>query len=147
MGTVSFFRGIPTAPDVKRLDDAFATLKPGQRLAWAELASVVGENPTSHRFKTIVFQWRRKLDRDRNIILGAVRGEGLEVLDGHGRAVHVGFGFKAGMRKIGRAASVASRTDVVKLEAADRRVIEHVNGTAAAIRLVAATKAKELPPI
>ena len=145
--TVSFFRGIPTAPDVKRLDDAYGSLSVGQKLQWGELASVVGESPGTYRFRTIVTQWRRKLDRDRNIIMGAVRGEGLEVLDGHGRAVHVGVGFKSGMRKSGRAASVACRTDLTTLDAPDRRVVEHVNNTVAAIRLVAATKAKELPPI
>lgn len=142
-----FNKGIPTEPDVRRLCDVFADLPAGRKLAWSELAAVIGSEYGTHRFRSVVTAWRKKLYRERNVLFGAVRGYGIEVLDGHGRTGAAGSTFKSGLRKVNRAGDIAIRTDVHTLSKEDRRVVDHVSAVAAQLRLVAATKARELPPV
>lgn len=142
-----FNKGIPTEPDVRRLCDVFADLPAGRKLAWSELAAVIGSEYGTHRFRSVVAAWRKKMDRERNILFGAVRGYGIEVLDGHGRTGAAGSTYKAGIRRVSRAGDIAVRTDVSTLSPQDRRVVDHVTRVAAELRLVAATRTRQLLPL
>lgn len=147
MSASTFNRGIPTEPDVKAIEDAVGVPAVGSVVTYETLEKILRIDRGAPRFKTVVSAWRKRLFRDLNILIGAVSGTGLQVLDGHGRATASGGIFKHGLRRIARAGVIAERTETEGLNAEDRRTIDHVRGSAAALRLLAATKAKELPPV
>lgn len=147
MSATVFNRGIPTAPDVKAIEDAIGVPKEGELIPWERFEKVLGIERNAARFRTVVGAWRKRLFRDLNILVSAVAGKGLEVLDAHGRVTTSGGWYKSGLRKVSRAGTVADRTDAAGLSVEDRRALDHIRGSSAALRLLASTRAKELPPI
>ena len=78
-----YFGGIPTDIDVRALREAFpeSGLKVGQLIPYAAVEAIVKTPKDSCRFKTITGRWRRLVERDSEIILGAEKGQGFRVLD------------------------------------------------------------------
>ena len=145
-----FLGGLPTGPDIAKLVDRFGIPVTGDRIEWKAIEMVLGLKRTEHRFKTVVGQWRRKMYRDHNVVLSPgtdMRGIGLECLDPKKRIDLAAAGFKQGARKIQRASDLAIRTDRSALPAELIQVADRISSVNAQFRLIAATKAKELPPI
>lgn len=145
-GILSIATGIPTEADVRKLVDKFGTPEPGTIISWDKIETALGIKKESNRFRTVVVSWRKQLWNQHNCLMSAKRGEGLECLDPRGRVANSAGSYKSGLRKIGRASRIVERTNTEGLTPDDRRVADHIRNAGAAIRLLAATKAKELPP-
>lgn len=74
-------RGIPTKLDVDKLLETFAQPKENDVILWSEIEEATGLRKDQHRFKTVVNAWRTALERDFDILLYAIPGEGLAVAD------------------------------------------------------------------
>jgi hypothetical protein len=136
--------GIPTDIDVHRLQETIGVPQPGDTISYHQIDKVLGLDRSQHRWKTVVNAWRRKLDREHNIILKARSNQGYVALDGAGRADYCGRVYKGGLRRIVRASVVATRTDRLGLNYEDVRVLDHISSTGAALRLAAATAARQI---
>lgn len=136
--------GMPTDVDVQRLQENIGVLVPGDEISYSQIDKVLGMHRSNHRWKSVVNAWRKKLDREQNIILKAISNKGFVALDGSGRADYCGRVYKGGLRRIVRASVVATRTDRVGLKAEDVRVLDHISSTGAALRLAAATAARQI---
>ena len=139
-----FNAGVPTAPDVTRLEEAFPDLPDGKLIQWDEMETVLHFTKTDSRFRTVVGAWRKKLERERNIILGAVAGVGLEVLTREQRCEVGGSKLKRGIRSVKRGGAVILKTDRTGLPDEVCRAADHVVRLSAMITQTAATEAKKL---
>jgi hypothetical protein len=74
-------KGLPYAPDIRRLDDAFPTPDEGQLLRYEQIEEVLHCRRTETRFRTVLASWRRSLWRTRNIDTEAVAGTGIKILE------------------------------------------------------------------
>ena len=137
-----YFNGIPTSLDVEKLRDAFGVPVPGTVLTHEQIEAVLGQERTSCRYKTVLNSWRKKLERESNILFRALHGAGIEVLDSHGRVDVAGRTYKHGLRRIAKSADIAMRTDQTDLTPEEARVCEHLARTGSSLRLAAITAAK-----
>lgn len=66
------FGGIPTEPDVNRLMDAFhiPKMSPGDTIPYSKISDVIGQDKGSRRWTSVTNAWRKKIEKDYNIILG-----------------------------------------------------------------------------
>lgn len=141
-----YLGGMPTNIDIEKIHQAIGTPNIGDTIRYEQLEQILGLKRDAYRFKTVIQQWRKKLDRDSNIILGAVRGVGFEVLNPSGRVDHGSRTHKKGLRAINRAAMVAIRTTDDGLDASEIKTRDYLINTAATIRMAAATSAKVIFP-
>ena len=139
-----FGSGVPTAPDVAKLDEQFVDLPEGLIITDEEIEECTGLERTTFRFNTVVGAWRKGLERNRNIILGAVRGQGLKVLDRKERCELGGCKLKTGLRATKRAGNIITKTDKTGLPAETIKAADHVVRLAAIFISTAATEAKKL---
>lgn len=138
---------IPYAPDLRKLDEAFPNLQPGDLIGWEQLAAAAGWGKETPRFKAVQAAWRKRVFRERNVVLIAVPGKGVQVADGSERITHAADTQKSGFRKIARAARVAMTTEAKGLPDHLTRARDHVIHVAGALKMMAAMKPKELPPL
>lgn len=74
-----FLGGIPTDIELKALLDKFGAPDPGL-ISYSEIEQAVNVDRDTHRFRTIVTRWRKKLFRDYNIDTAAAKNEGIRIL-------------------------------------------------------------------
>lgn len=74
-----FFGGVPTGPDVDRIFEALGVPEPGI-VGHETLAAIIGEEPASSRYRTVVKAWRDRLFNDHNVATDHERGIGVKVL-------------------------------------------------------------------
>jgi len=113
-----FFGGVPTAPDVKRIEDALGVPKEGTTIAWKHLEGIILCARTEYRFSSVVTAWRKKLEREHSVLMIAEAGTGLKAATPDERIDWSARKVKAGRRAIVRGASVALTTDAGRLSAA-----------------------------
>lgn len=114
-----FLGGVPTEVDVRKLREAFATIKEGDEIAHEQVEQVLSLARTTNRYRGVTLSWRKSLQRDHGIQLGAVAGVGFRCLNPQERVSDGVKGFQSGARKQLRAVkSVAMvRTDDPQLQA------------------------------
>jgi len=144
MKPISIATGIPTEPDVKRLSDKYPSPKPGVLMTYDELAETIHESKTSHRFRSVLYAWRKRLFTEQNIFLKPVTGKGLEAATGSDRIHISGSRYKSGLRKVARASDVAVRTNDDGLTPDEKKVRNHLVTVSASIRLAAITGSRRL---
>lgn len=137
-----YFGGVPTDADVEKLRQRYGAPAIGTRISYNDLQIVTGCAKMSNRFKTVVEAWRRKLEREHNLLLKAIPGIGYEVLDNHGRVNLAGTMHHHGLRKIMRAGMIAATTERAELSEPERRVCDHIAANGAAARLAIKTAPK-----
>jgi len=114
---LGYFRGIPTKIDVDRLDAKFGVPKEGDEITFAACSDALGMPETSHRFRTVVHAWRKKLFRDHNL-LSVGTGEGaFRFADPAERIDFASRKVKSGRRSVGYAVVIAHGTDARRLTA------------------------------
>ena len=144
MKRILFFGGIPTQPDVDKLEKVYGIPAIGTVIPYQAIADLLGIALESSRFKTVTGQWRKKLDRIHNIVFRCIPGAAFEVADSHGRVDLASRGYKMGVRKVVRCSNIAARTDRSTLSAEESRVCDHLERVASAHLLAAKTSAKEV---
>lgn len=97
--TKMFFGGVPTAMDVRRLNEAFPDLEEGDEISHSDIEALLELDHKSSRYRTVTSAWRRAMLNDHNIEIGAVAGAGFRCLT-PGERVSGGIkGVKIGTRK------------------------------------------------
>ncbi len=136
--------GMPTDVDVERLHKEIGVPEVGSVVSYERLEEVLHISRKKNRFLTVVYAWSRSLDRAHNIVLKAVANEGYKALDNVGRVEESARRYKAGLRRIHKAGSIAVRTGDTGLDEEHRRARDHIGRVAAQHALVAATEARQL---
>lgn len=138
-----YLGGIPTDMDVDLLDKAFKP-KEGDIISYEEISAVIKLKKTDNRWNTIVNRWRKKLGREKNLILSSIRGEGYECLNSSKRVGYASGKYKSGLKLVVKAANVAAATNRAGLNEEELRVCDHVQNTGAQLKLAAAVAARQL---
>jgi len=122
-----FFGGLPTGPDVKKLIDEYGTPEEGAFFKYDDLATKLDIPRSENRFITVTNAWRRELERENNLVIVAIRGEGFRVLDAKGRLKDSEAHVISGGKKVRKGTVRARRTDRSKLSKADQLKLDHVS--------------------
>lgn len=141
-----FFAGLPTGPDVQKLIDTLGMPSEGNHIPYADVEAVLGltRKNDPHRWASVTGAWRKRVEREANIILKAVSNQGYDALTPSGRVDHSGRTYKGGLKKIVRASNVAAGTDRTSLSPEEVRTCDHIQNTGAQLKLAAATAARQL---
>jgi hypothetical protein len=139
-----FGGGIPTEPDVKRLRDEVGTPVVGVLVEYKIIEEALGNKKGSHRFASVVGAWRKELYREHNLLMVAIPNKGLQAATTSRRTHVAGSKAKNCLRGICRAGDIAAKTESEGLSLDEIRARDHVVKLSAALRLTAATAAKQL---
>jgi len=137
---------VPTAPDVRRLVDAYGVPTIGTLYTHDEIEGVIKESRTSSRYRTVTLAWRRQIEREHDIILGAEPGQGFVALRPEERIDYSGRKLKTGVRAVRRAGRVVSTTDTSKLTREQVERADHVRRVAGAVTAAARIEAGKHQP-
>lgn len=74
-----YFSGMPTSVEIAEIEKAFPLLEAGQDILYDEIESVIGHKHGTNRFRTITAAWRRKVRRERFLVIEAVAGIGFHI--------------------------------------------------------------------
>lgn len=145
-----FFAGLPTGPDVRKLETAFPDVLSmrGQVILHEQIEQILGHKRTESRYRTVFSAWRRKVERETGVVITGIGvAGGFRVLaDGE----QVSFGVRqrvSAARKIKRAWTVISAVDSNKLSAQESAVRDHEMRAAAKINaaMIEARKPSSAP--
>jgi len=139
-------RGRPTKIDVDKLLDKFTQPKENDLITWREIEEVTGLNKRDYRFATVVKAWRSILERDFDILLYAIPGDGLAVADSNTKidlaSRKIELGDKNKTKWVERTFKVnASQLDEIRRDTQSRILTAY----GSMLRLTAATAPKKLP--
>ena len=139
-------RGIPTKLDVDKLLETFTQPKENDVIMWSEIEEATGLKKGQCRFNTVVNAWRTALERDFDILLYAIPGEGLAVADANTKidlaSRKIELNDKGKKKWVERTFRVkASNLDEVRRDTQSRILTAY----GAMLKLTAATAPKRLP--
>ena len=139
-------RGIPTKLDVDKLLETFTQPKENDVIMWSEIEEATGLSKGQYRFYTVVNAWRTALERDFDILLYAIPGEGLAVADANTKidlaSRKIELNDKGKKKWVERTFRVkASNLDEVRRDTQSRILTAY----GAMLKLTAATAPKRLP--
>jgi len=121
-----FFGGIPTDSDIRLLEETIGIPEIGKIVPYEDVEEILKISKDSSRFKTVTVRWRKKVERDHNVIIGTERGIGFVAKDSASR-IDIGSGkLKSGLKSIRRANKVVSSTDHTDLTDDQIQVARHV---------------------
>lgn len=110
-----FKDGLPTGPDVERLDAAYQKLEEGDEISYQDIGEKIREKPRTGRFRTVTDAWRIKLRKDRNLVLKPMNGEFFRVMVPRERVEFVHGQLCGARRKIARAVSHSADIPIERL--------------------------------
>ncbi len=138
-----FKGGVPTAPDVRRLIEAFGVPAEGELIPYAEIEKLIGTSRKTNRGGTVIWRWRQQLMRDHNVLMGC-RPTGLVALlpeervsVGRDRIVH-------GLRRMRRGTRIMETTDRDRLSPELRAEVDHAIRCSSAALLAARAEGKRV---
>jgi hypothetical protein len=145
---ITYFGGVPTAPQVRKLMEWAKDSAPGDSLELSAIAELTGEDVRSNRFRTIVDVFRRALLRDRNFVTERIAGMGtIRILLDSERTGFGARGIRQGSRKVHRSVGVIAATPTERLTDAERDTNFHVRRLGEAIVATTRTAMKEIAQI
>jgi hypothetical protein len=139
-----FDGGLPTSPDVDKLIEKYGVPGDGFTVEYDELAELIEAPVGSNRFRGVIARWRRRLERDHNVLLEAMWGSHYQYAGPKRRVDICGSQFKAGARKVEKAGVRAQRTEKAELNQDEIRTLDHVALNAAAFRAARLSMPKQL---
>lgn len=93
--------GRPVEPQVRKLLEE-VKIERGEIYKHADLADIIGEEPESTRYRTVIGSWRNRVLRDTGVLLAAVPTVGFEALAAE-RQIKAGIGkMRSGVRTLRR---------------------------------------------
>lgn len=138
----AYFGGLPTQPDVNRLNEAFA-LKVGDEIRHEQIEAVLGVSRNSNRYRTVTNAWRNNR-RMYGLELGSVTGVGFRVLDPAERIDRGYADVRSGVRKQLRAIDRTSA--VITDDPALQKKQEVLHRYGLAVRREATEMRKQIEP-
>lgn len=143
-----FFGGLPTDIEVRKLIEHYAV--PAARLyAYQELAEVCGHAwpQDRNRLKVVFTRWRKRLERDYQLVSEGLPGEGIKILAESERTQHGTRYARIGTRKARRGLVRIMLTDASKIDDPKARAeAEHAQMVASRILPTLAQNVKALTP-
>lgn len=143
-GTWGFAVGMPTTVDVDRLIEAFGVPDAGALIPYEDVESALTLSRQQARFRTVTNAWRRRLEREHNLVIEAETNKGFLVLTNRDRVGHSARYFRSGLRRVGVAGRRAASTSRTGLSADEVKALDHVSNVAASFRMQAALEARKL---
>lgn len=141
---VTYFRGLPTEPDVNNLLGALPDLKPGDEIPNDWISEIIKAPWRSARFKTVVSVFRKKLLREKNIDTRCVPGVGVRILTEPERVTESIGGFRKGVRGVRKSAARISLVTTSVLSPEDQRRADFARRQMEATYSAAAKSAKDI---
>jgi len=113
----SFFGGVPTAPDIKRIREQYPdeNLKEGQFIDYDTIAGIIGVESGSSRFRTVTMSWRKFVRLDSRKIIDVERGKGFIVLNDNEKVTLSGKKIGRAVKQIKLSYKIVQATDETKL--------------------------------
>jgi hypothetical protein len=142
MNKQSFFGGIPTEPDIRKLRETFraSEMFPGKTINYDDVSKIINTPANSSRFKTVTNRWRKLVEQEDGLIIGTVPGEGFKVLDEAEKLNLSVSKLKGAGRLSRRSYMVASRIDRKCLDDDELCRLDHVSARSSAILAAAQIK-------
>jgi len=75
-----FFSGVPTGPDVDKLEKEYGVPVAGAMITYDAITRTIGSDHRDHRFRTVTAAWRKRLERDHRVLLEAIPCEGFRAM-------------------------------------------------------------------
>ena len=123
--TSVFFTGRPTTDEVNKLVEAFKPFNNGKLITVDAMEAFVGSKNT-HRFRTVFYAFKRKIERQFNVVLVNERGIGYRVADSSARVDFATRGYKHGIRSVRKAGEVAAKTELSSLSPEEQIARDHI---------------------
>ena len=142
-----FFGGIPTEPDIKRLRERWPEeeMKVGDVIKYEDLQKFLGLHKDSKRFRTVTHRWRRIVESETHIILGAETGVGFKVLSEPEKVLLSGSKLRMAGRAASRSHVILQRTDRKQLSHEDLQAVNHQQSVSAKILASASLRSNAAP--
>lgn len=143
-----FLGGLPTEPDIKRIREAFpdCELKAGDIIRHDNIERVLQVKKGSSRYQTLTTRWRKLVETESGIIIGAERGTGFKVLSDGQKVGLSGAKLRSAARFARRAYIVAGRVDRSNLTDDERTRLDHQTRCSAGIIAAAQIKSQSQLP-
>jgi len=124
-------------------------LKVGQVIPYAAVEAVVKTAKSTCRFKTITGRWRRLVERDSEVILGAEKGVGFRVLDNSEKLELSCSKLRSGVKSTRRSFHVAGYVERKALSVEEAKRYDMMTARAAAVMAAAQMRGRgtELPKL
>lgn len=139
MTNQNYFGGIPTKIDVDKLMELFKNYTEGDVIAYTDIVAIIGHGRNSHRYGSVVAQWRKRLMREENALLISSMNVGYRIATAPERIEYSAGQVFSGKRRIMRGSAVAGSTDSAKLDAEGKKLREHILTLPARLRLAELT--------
>lgn len=143
---ISISTGLPTEPDIARLNAHFGKLEAGMSVSYQEIGNVIQSAHGTNRWSTVTSAWRKKLSEAR-IYFRAQDGNKFVVRNVEESGIYGADLTRRGMRSVRASARVLNGIEVSKLTPETRARVDRALATQAAFTLAAATQPKALPLI
>lgn len=141
---VIFNGGVSTEPEVNELIEKLGVPSPGAQISYAQIEAIIGAKKGSGRWSSVITSWRKRLDRQYNLLLLAVPNEGFQVMTGSERINEAGKKFKTGMKRIERAVLVVQKTDRAGLSDDEKKAADFIQNTGASLRAAERLAARKI---
>ena len=138
-----YFSGVPTDPDVTMLSDAYKQL-PDETIPYSDIEKIIGCPRQSNRFRSVTTAWRKKIERETDHILIAIRNDGYKKATPKERVTFCGRKINSGIKFIARGAKVAASTDTRTLSPEDKKICDHFSRAASAVSMAIRVAPKEV---
>jgi hypothetical protein len=125
--TKSFFAGVPTDIEIRRLRDAYPdeSLVAGETIPYADIANIIAAPYRSHRFCAVTDRWRRIIEHETGKIIGTVPGEAFKILHENEKVDLANDKLRYSQRATRRSLVVASMVNVKSLTEQERKEYDH----------------------
>ena len=119
-----YFGGVPTAPDVERLIEAFGVPEPGL-IEHGRIEAVIHENHGTRRYDTVVKKWRERLFKEHNVATWAEPGDGVRVLTAQEWSERTRWKGRRAVREVVDGTNFGAALPAEKLNDIERHKHEH----------------------
>lgn len=110
-----FLRGVPTAVDVRILEEKFGVPTESDVITYEDIESVLKIKRDVYRFKTVLLAWHKKLLNEQNIFIITVRNIGVKAATPDERIEWSSKAHKRAKKLIFRGVNIATTTDAKRL--------------------------------
>lgn len=136
--------GVPYAPDIRKLDEAFPAPDEDAIIRHAELEALIKVPAKTGRYYGIVNTWRKRLRNERNIDSEWLHGIGLKILNPADRLKESERNIKQGIRHTGRAFRRLATVPRERLDSVGQARYDHAIGVAAKLTQAGKDAQREL---
>lgn len=141
---IIFNGGISTEPEVNDLIEKIGIPTPGQQISYKTIGEIAKATRGTGRWNSITLAWRKRLERQHNILLIAVPNEGFQAMNNSDRVNEAGKKFKTGLKRIERAVIVVQKTDRAGLSDDEKKAADFIQNTGASLRAAERLAARSL---